>query len=226
MNKLTRRELIKIFGIGVVSSAIGIESTYSENKSNKSPATTCVLTSEQTAGPFYFDVEQVREDITEGKKGTPLELVITVVDSAKDCKPIKDAVVDLWQADADGVYSGYKNQGIDTTGQTYLRGIQITDSEGKVKFKTIYPGIYPGRVPHLHFKVIIDNKNYVTSQFYFPPEISKQIYSSNPAYPESKIIDESSDVVVRYYGGADDLRMNVKKVNDKYVASHTVGIKI
>ena len=183
MNKVTRRDLLKLMGIGAVSGLFAAEISTAESGVKKTSHPKCVLTPEQTSGPFYFDVEQVREDITEGKKGAPLELLITVVDSS-DCKPIKDAIVDVWQADAGGVYSGYRNQGVDTTGQTYLRGIQVTDSEGRAKFRTIYPGIYPGRVPHIHFKVIIDNKSFVTSQFYFPPDVSKKVYSSNPAYPE------------------------------------------
>ncbi len=225
MKRLTRRELLQLFGIGAVASVVSLENISSQESDEKKHSPGCVLTPDQTAGPFYFNVEQVRENITEGKEGTPLELVISVVDSA-DCKPVKDAIVDIWQADAKGVYSGYKNQGVDTTGQTYLRGIQVTDAEGRVKFKTIYPGIYPGRVPHIHFKVLTDNRSFVTSQFYFPAQLSKKVYSSDPAYPDHKLIDESSDAVVRYYGGADDLRMEVKKVNDKYVADYTVGIKV
>ena len=225
MKMITRRELLKLMGIGAVSGLIGTESSTATQVVKKTAPPKCVLTPEQTAGPFYFDVEQVREDITEGKNGTPLELLITVLDS-RECKLIKDAIVDLWQADAGGVYSGYRNQGVDTTGQTYLRGLQVTDSEGRAKFRTIYPGIYPGRVPHIHFKVIIDNKSFVTSQFYFPAEVSKNIYSTDPAYPKRRLMKESSDIVVRYYGGADELRMDVEKVNGSYTASHTVGIKI
>ena len=224
MTKLTRREILKIAGIGTVSSILGLKNSYSQTKDENKSVPSCLLTPEQSEGPFYFDVEQVREDITEGKKGTSLKLIITVVDT-KDCKPIKDAVVDIWHADADGIYSGYRNQGVDTTGQTYLRGVQVTDSEGKAEFTTIYPGLYPGRVPHIHFKVILDNKNYVTSQFYFPPDISRNIYKSDPAYKENGSVDESTDIVVRYYGGADDLRMEVKKDKDFYLATHTVGIK-
>lgn len=225
MKMISRRELLKLIGIGAVSGLVGSERSVAGPGGNKTSYPKCVLTPEQTAGPFYFDVEQVRADITEGKKGTPLELQITVVDSA-DCKPVKDALVDVWQADAGGVYSGYKNQGIDTRGQTFLRGVQVTDAEGRVNFYTIYPGIYPGRVPHIHFKVIIDNKSSVTSQFYFPAEISKFVYSNDSAYPERRLLKESSDIVVRYYGGADELRMDVEKIKNSYVATHTVGIKV
>ena len=224
MKTLTRRELLKLLGISTVAGVVSIENSSSRQTREENPVPKCILTPEQTEGPFYFDVEQVREDITEGKRGTPLEVVVTVVDSS-DCKPVKDAVVDIWQADANGVYSGYKNQGVDTKGQTFLRGVQVTDNEGRVKFKTIYPGIYPGRVPHIHFKVLIDNKSFVTSQFYFPAEVSKLIYTGDPSYPEHKLINESSDVVVRYYGGVEELRMSIVKKNGKYVASHTIGIK-
>ena len=224
MEKLTRRELLQILGIGVVSSVVSFDSSHSQSKPDNRSVPSCVLTPEQTEGPFYFDVEQVREDITEGQKGTPLKLIVTVVNS-KDCKQIKDAIVDIWHADAKGIYSGYKNQGVDTTGQTYLRGVQVTDSEGKAGFKTIYPGLYPGRVPHIHFKVFLDNKNYVTSQLYFPPEISRQVYQADQSYNNKGSISESSDLVVRWYGGVEALRMNVEKGKDSYIATHTIGVK-
>ena len=225
MKKLTRRELLQILGIGAVSSVVSFEGSFSKTNTDNRSVPSCVLTPEQTEGPFYFDVEQVREDIIEDRKGTPLNLVVTIVDS-NDCKPIKDAIVDIWHADASGIYSGYKNQGVDTTGQTYLRGIQITDSDGKAGFKTIYPGLYPGRVPHVHFKVFLDNKNYVTSQLYFPPEVSKHVYENNPSYNKKGSINESSDLVVRWYGGVDDLRMSVKKDKNSLIASHTIGVKL
>lgn len=224
MRNLSRRELLQLIGVGAVSSFVSVDSVYSKTNKDEESVPACILTPEQTAGPFYFDAEQVREDITEGKTGTPLKLVIKVVDS-ETCKPFKDAVVDIWHADAEGVYSGYKNQGVDTTGQTFLRGIQVTDKEGNVTFSTIYPGLYPGRVPHVHFKVVLDNKNYVTSQLYFPEEVSEKIYNDDNSYGKSGNINESSDMVVRWYGGVDDLKMNVIRVDDIYIASHTVGIK-
>jgi len=225
MGKLTRRELLQILGMGAVTTVIGVDRSFSQTKSSGKTSPSCILIPEQSEGPFYFDVEQVREDISEGKTGTPLKLKVTVVDS-KNCSPIKDAVVDIWHADASGIYSGYKNQGVDTTGQSYLRGIQISDAQGIAQFKTIYPGIYPGRVPHIHFKVILDNKTYVTSQLYFPQEISKQVYKNNPSYSKKGSINESSDLVVRWYGGVDDLRMNVEKENNSYFATHVIGIAL
>jgi protocatechuate 3,4-dioxygenase beta subunit len=110
----------------------------------------CVLTPEQEEGPFYVDLAQVRRDIVEDRPGVPLALAVTVVDS-NTCEPIRDAAVDIWHCDALGVYSGEPSEG--SEGETYLRGIQLTDGNGLAEFATIYPGQYPGRTTHIHVKV-------------------------------------------------------------------------
>jgi protocatechuate 3,4-dioxygenase beta subunit len=110
----------------------------------------CVLTPEQDEGPFYIDLARVRRDIVEDRPGVPLALALTVVD-ANTCEPIRDAAVDVWHCDALGVYSGEPSE--DSRGETYLRGIQLTDASGRAEFATIYPGQYPGRTTHIHLKV-------------------------------------------------------------------------
>jgi protocatechuate 3,4-dioxygenase beta subunit len=100
-----------------------------------------VLTPELTEGPFYVPNERVRRNITEGKPGVPLELRLTVVD-ASSCKPLGNALVDVWHADALGVYSG---DVAGDAGTSFLRGVQRTDAHGLAVFKTIYPGWYQGR---------------------------------------------------------------------------------
>lgn len=110
----------------------------------------CVLTPAQEEGPFYIDLAQVRRDVVEDRPGVPLALVVAVVD-ANTCKPIRDAAVDIWHCDALGVYSGEPSEG--SEGETYLRGIQLTDADGLAEFATIYPGQYPGRTTHVHVKV-------------------------------------------------------------------------
>jgi protocatechuate 3,4-dioxygenase beta subunit len=110
----------------------------------------CVLTPEQEEGPFYIDLAQVRKDIVEDRLGVPLALALTVVDS-DTCEPIRDAAVDIWHCDALGVYSGEPSVG--SEGETYLRGIQLTDGNGLAEFATIYPGQYPGRTTHIHIKI-------------------------------------------------------------------------
>lgn len=67
----------------------------------------CMLATEVTEGPYYIDPELVRADITEGKEGVAMDMVIQVVDAS--CRPLAGARVDIWHCDAQGNYSGYAN---------------------------------------------------------------------------------------------------------------------
>jgi len=115
----------------------------------------CVLTPEQEEGPFYIDLGRVRRNIVENRPGVPLALALTVVDS-RTCEPIRDAAVDVWHCDALGVYSGEPSE--HSEGETYLRGIQLTDGNGLAELTTIYPGQYPGRTTHIHIKVHVGGR--------------------------------------------------------------------
>lgn len=150
----------------------------------------CLLTPEVTEGPFYFDPRLVRPDIAEGKQGVPITLLLQVVDER--CKPLNGARVDIWHCDATGLYSNYPGQGddsrhpISTEGQSFLRGTQLADQRGVVQFQSIYPGWYPGRTPHIHFKVFMDAKNVLTGQIFFPDALSEYIYQNVPPYSSRK----------------------------------------
>ena len=142
----------------------------------------CQPTPPQTEGPFYFNDELFRRNITEGKLGTPLLVRLRLLD-AESCQPISGAVMAIWHTDAAGHYSGYPDQGderLDTSGETFLRGRQITGADGFVEFETIYPGWYPGRTPHIHFKAYLDDGPSIASQLYFPDEISDAVYGTGP----------------------------------------------
>lgn len=139
----------------------------------------CVLTPTATQGPFYVNSAMLRRDVTEGKPGLPLILFVLVV-RASDCSPIPNAVVDMWQCDGLGSYSGFASQG--TAGQTFLRGVQPTDSIGLAWFETIYPGWYPGRTAHHHLKVHLNNRTLVTTQLYFNDAVTDQVYTLLPPY--------------------------------------------
>lgn len=188
----------------------------------------CVLSPAQTAGPFYFDADLLRRDITEGRDGVPLALRLRVVD-ARSCLALEGAVVDVWHADAAGLYSGYPNQGderIDTSGATFMRGLQVSDEYGMVEFATVYPGWYPGRVEHIHFKVHLDDRTYVTSQLYFPAATTAQVatlppYDRRGANPTTL----QTDGVLRP-GQLDALLMDVAAEGDGYAATHSLGIDL
>ncbi|MBI1927218.1 intradiol ring-cleavage dioxygenase [Candidatus Poribacteria bacterium] len=212
-------------GTGAAANARAGTNTDAGTGGGDIPKPDCVLSPQQTEGPFYFDIEKVRRDITEGKPGISLTIALTVV-SAETCLPVADALVDIWHADAEGVYSAFAHQlgNVDTRGQTFLRGIQVTDINGKVAFTTIYPGWYPGRTTHVHFKVHLDNQTVVTSQLYFPDEPTFEVYAQPPyAARGQRDTNNENDGVLRP-GQLESLLMTVVKDGVGYRASHTIGI--
>ena len=114
----------------------------------------------QTEGPFFKPSSPDRADLIEaGMAGQPIELVGFVLTRA--CRPVANALVDLWQADAKGDYdnSGFR-----------LRGHVRADGEGRYRFRTIVPGAYEGRTRHFHVKVAPPTGRLLTTQLYFPGE--------------------------------------------------------
>ncbi|MFT5684662.1 MAG: protocatechuate 3,4-dioxygenase beta subunit [Myxococcota bacterium] len=140
----------------------------------------CPETAEQIEGPFYLDAQATRIDITEGKAGIALTLLFTVVDT--DCNPIPDAEVDVWQADADGVYSGYAE--MDTEGETFLRGVQLTTEGGECQIETIFPGFYTGRTSHIHVRVSAVGFEDLVTQLYFSKVVITTVAPEYPAINE------------------------------------------
>jgi protocatechuate 3,4-dioxygenase beta subunit len=138
----------------------------------------CTLTPSATQGPFYLPLDLVRQDITEGQPGLSTRLVLHVV-RASDCSAVSNAIVDVWQTNAPGHYSGFAQKG--TSGQTWLRGIQTTDANGTAMFDTIFPGWYPGRVQHIHLKVRPTPNQVLTTQMYFKQRLINRV-SSLPLY--------------------------------------------
>ena len=233
---LTRREALTgaaaAFGFGLAAgkSLSAQERLAEERLAAALPgAKVCILTPEAVQGPFYFDPKLVRDDITEERRGAPLALTLQVA-SVKDCARLKGARVDLWHADGQGMYSGYRGQGddgISTRGKTFLRGTQFTDADGQVRFATIYPGWYPGRTPHIHFKVFLDATNLVTGQLYFPDDLSARIYAGVAPYNDRKakrdIVRNEEDFIFEDQGGAETL-ISVTEEGGSYLASLVIGV--
>jgi protocatechuate 3,4-dioxygenase beta subunit len=166
-------------GAGGASGSAGSSDSGSGGSAGSADAGTCTLYPAQTEGPYYLDLNLVRSDITEGKPGTALTVVIEVV-RASDCAPLGQVAVDVWHCDAGGVYAGFPGQlgDLDTSCQRFLRGTLLTGGDGKASFGTIYPGWYPGRTTHIHFKVHVTSTTEATSQMYFPEEVTARIYQT------------------------------------------------
>src|SRR5262245_52870599 len=127
--RLTRGSLLK--AAGAAAAAVGLERLGHSDDALAGDAVSCVLTPEQTEGPYYIAKEKLRRNITDGRPGTPLTLRLAVVD-AKTCRPIKGASVDIWHCDASGIYSGF---GAGRGSRTFMRGIQRTNASGGATFK-------------------------------------------------------------------------------------------
>lgn len=160
----------------------------------------CPATPRQTEGPFYFDPELVRQELTEGKAGVPLRLRLQIVDAAA-CAPSHRARVDIWHSDAGGAYSGYDRER--SAGERWLRGTQFADAQGVVAFDTLYPGWYRGRAPHIHLKAWTTDGRELTSQLYFPDALSEAVYQE-AAYSGrgGRFVRNSEDGIFRSADGA------------------------
>ncbi|HEY7079414.1 MAG TPA: hypothetical protein VH500_06915, partial [Nitrososphaeraceae archaeon] len=147
-------------------------------------------TPQQTEGPYFVNGmpnrSDIRADPSDGSilQGIPLHLIIHVYGLNKNgsCSPLKGAKVDIWHANSQGIYSDIADQG--TIGKKFLRGYQLTDSSGTVRFTTIYPGWYQGRAIHIHDKVSTfngsDNTLDWTSQLYFNNSVNEQVHKQLP----------------------------------------------
>src|SRR5207249_11291424 len=87
----------------------------------RSSSVGCILTPEQTEGPYYMNNGLIRSDITEGKPGVPLQLNLAVV-SADGCAPISNATAEVWHCDASGVYSGFSSGQVQGAAETAAGG--------------------------------------------------------------------------------------------------------
>ena len=100
------------------------------------------------------------------------------------CEPIENAVVEIWHCDALGIYSGFvaasTGAGSGRDDETFLRGAQVTNGDGIVQFRTVYPGWYRGRTVHIHAMVHLDRSSLLTSQLYFDDEFTERIHADAP----------------------------------------------
>jgi protocatechuate 3,4-dioxygenase beta subunit len=136
-----------------------------------SQAASCLATQALTEGPYYSTDTPVRTNIAPGEVGTKTKITITVVDSR--CKAVQGARVDIWHANALGQYSA-----VEGVSGNFARGTQTTNASGKVTFTTIYPGWYPGRTMHIHFKIWKKGSEVLTSQFFASDSNNSRIYTS------------------------------------------------
>lgn len=224
--RLTRRSLM---AASAAAGAYVLLGCGSDDKSS-SPASTaatgtattegadCVLTPEQTEGPYYIDNDLIRSDIREGKDGVPLELRLKVL-NASSCAPIAGATVEVWHCDALGNYSGVNGQAGD-----FLRGGVRTGKDGQATFRTIYPGWYQGRTTHIHVKVHVGTQEVHTGQLYFQDSANERVYTSSP-YDSHGTPDTTNASDGIYQQGGAESTVALRRSGDGYVGRLSLGVR-
>jgi protocatechuate 3,4-dioxygenase beta subunit len=198
-------------------------------------ASGCIVRPEQMEGPYFVDGMLDRSDIRadpdtgEVKAGTPLLLTLavsTVRDRA--CTPLAGAHVDVWHCDALGIYSGVKDPQFDTTDHHYLRGWQRTGEKGEARFRTIYPGWYPGRAVHIHFKVrtdpSADRGRVFTSQLYFDDALTSRVHRAPPYSSKGGRRAMNADDEI-FADGGDQLVLAPERSGDGWAARFSVALQ-
>ena len=221
---LNRREVLAALGLAGVGGLLGSKASAQ----NTLPS--CVVRPALTEGPFFVDTQLNRSDIRSDpvtgvvKPGVPLVLrfVVSRV-SSSGCTLLPGAMVDIWQCDAQGIYSGVQDRFADTRGQKWLRGHQITNAQGVAQFTTIYPGWYPGRTVHIHFKIRYRNRDF-TSQLFFDDALSDRILA-NPPYAKAGIRTRNANDGI-YRNGGSQLLLNLTPSGAGYAATFGIGLNL
>lgn len=235
---LSRRKILTLFGaVGTGLFAVGLSRRGLLQSQPNQPASlpACIVRPVQTEGPYFIDDQLNRSDIrfdTTDRlvNGAPLQLTLHVSQlQSNACIPASEAIVDIWHCDAQGIYSDVADPNFSTIGQHFLRGYQVTDSNGIVQFTTIYPGWYPGRTSHIHFKVRLNRstgQNYeFTSQLYFDDSITDRIYTQ-AAYANrgGRRVRNAEDRIFR--DGGDQLLLTITETEQGYAARFDLGLQI
>lgn len=188
----------------------------------------CTVTPQQTEGPFFLDTRLRRAALRAEpgggvKPGVPLALSLRILSvSGTRCAPLEGVAVDVWHCDAAGAYSG-----VDGDKGVFLRGYQLSDAQGRVRFMTIYPGWYPGRAVHVHFKLrgrSDAGRGYeFTSQLYFDEAVNDRVLAAAPYARSGRRVRNDQDGGFR--AGGPRLMPALAAAGRGYAASFDVGVR-
>jgi protocatechuate 3,4-dioxygenase beta subunit len=254
---LSRRRMLRVLGLGAAAVGLAACGGGGTGSSSSGSATTSGATSasaasgeipDETAGPYPGDgsngpdvLEQsgiVRSDIRSSfgdasgtAQGVPMQLELAIKDLANGGGGFKGVAVYVWHCDREGRYSMYSDG---VTGENYLRGVQVADADGRVRFTSIFPACYSGRWPHVHFEVYPDtagitddSKVIATSQVALPGDTCAKVYAQS-GYEQSvsnlSQVSLDSDNVFGDDGGKSQLATVTGDVTSGLGVSLTVGV--
>jgi protocatechuate 3,4-dioxygenase beta subunit len=247
---VSRRQALRVLGLGATVFGLAACTAQTNTASSSGASTTSSGLAEipdETAGPYPGDGSNgpnilersgiVRSDIRSSldgdttAEGIPVTLELTVHDLANGGEPFAGVAVYVWHCDREGRYSMY-SEGV--TEQTYLRGVQVADDDGMVRFTSIFPACYPGRWPHIHFEVypaqasITDSTAPIaTSQVALPQDVSDDVYATTGYESSVRNLAQLSLGTDNVFGddsGASQLATVTGTTNDGYTVALTVGV--
>lgn len=226
---LSRREVLSVLGLGSLAGVGGLLNPQKAVAQN-TPLPSCIVRPALTEGPYFVDTQLNRSDIRSDpstglvKPGVPLVLrfVVSRVSSG-GCTLLPGATVDIWQCDAQGIYSGVQDRFVDTRGQKWLHGYQITDAQGVAQFTTLYPGWYPGRTVHIDVKIRYQNRDF-TSQLFFDDALSDRIFANPPYLRAGTRTRNTNDNI--YCNSGSQLLLNMSQVGAGYAATFEIELNL
>lgn len=198
---LTRREALAFLGATGALVFLGCSDSTAASSDPSNTSSSCVVRPELTEGPYYA--------------------------ASNACSPLAGAIVDVWHCDALGVYSDVSDPSFNTSGKKFLRGYQVTGSDGVARFTTIYPGWYQGRAVHIHFKVrsaaSASSAYEFTSQLFFDDALTDQVHATEPhASKGQRTLRNSGDAI--YNDGGSQLVLDVAATADGYAATFNIAL--
>ncbi len=228
----------------------GLAATATTLLSPSAFAAACQLIPAEDPGPFPGNSQRgpnmltrsgiVRSDIRSSccetghatATGVPVNLTLRLLGTTANCAPLANLAVHVWHCDAQGRYSLYSE---DVTKENYLRGVQVSDTNGEVHFTTIFPACYPGRWPHIHFEIYASVEQASAgkgplrvSQLAIPEDACRAVYAQADQYPEStEYLDRlslDSDFVLRDDGGVLQMAATTGDIAKGYRMSLDVGL--
>ena len=261
---VSRRQALRGLGLGVAAvglAACGSDGTSSP-RATASPSTTANASAspggaaitvsqeipDETAGPYPGDGSNgpnvltesgvVRSDLRSSfgeysgtAEGVPMTLELVVRDLANGGAPFAGVAVYVWHCDREGRYSLYSDG---VTDQNYLRGVQVSDAQGRVRFTSIFPACYSGRWPHIHFEVYPDQASIAdstaalaTSHVALPQDTSETVYAEQGYESSVQTLSQvslSNDNVFGEDAGALQLGMVSGDVASGYTITLAVGV--
>jgi protocatechuate 3,4-dioxygenase beta subunit len=234
-----RREVLRLLGSVAAAGMLGCSGNGARAASESTPAassaasaSTCVVRPQQTEGPYFVDEKLNRSDLTidpvtgVARPGVALGLAFRVSrTSAGVCGPLVGAMVDVWQCDALGTYSDIGG----STPSKFLRGFQVTDASGNVRFSTIYPGWYTGRAVHVHFKIRSNagavSRFEFTSQLYFDESVTDAVHAQAPYSSHGKR-DTTNQRDPIFAGGGTQLMLAVAPAGAGYSGTFDIALQV